>query len=87
MPGINSSLAYNTAPSGGSSDCRKLLLDGQQRLTSLTAVLGGELVSVRGRKKPIDILFNLEHPEGPPTDIVEVESDEDPPRQSDMLTV
>lgn len=64
----------NTAFAG-----RKLLLDGQQRLTSLTAVLGGELVSVRGRKKPIDILFNLEHPEGPPTDIVEVESDEESP--------
>lgn len=55
---------------------RKLLLDGQQRLTSLTAVLNGEPVSVRGRKRPIDILFNLEHPDGPPTDIVEVESDE-----------
>lgn len=64
----------NTAFAG-----RKLLLDGQQRLTSLTAVLGGEQVSVRGRKKPIDILFNLEHPEGPPTDIVEVESDEESP--------
>src|SRR2546425_13098321 len=36
---------------------RKLLLDGQQRLTSLTAVLKGQQVSVRGRKKPIDILF------------------------------
>lgn len=55
---------------------RKLLLDGQQRLTSLTAVLNGEQVSVRGRKRPIDILFNLEHPDGPPVDIVEVESDE-----------
>jgi hypothetical protein len=58
---------------------RKLLLDGQQRLTSLTAVLNGEPVSVRGRKRPIDILFNLEHPDGPPTDIVEVESDEPSP--------
>ncbi|MEW6020983.1 MAG: DUF262 domain-containing protein [Pseudomonadota bacterium] len=56
---------------------RKLLLDGQQRLTSLTAVLSGTSVQVRGRKRPIDILFNLEHPDGPPTDIVEVESDED----------
>ena len=55
---------------------RKLLLDGQQRLTSLTAVLNGEPVSVRGRKRPIDILFNLEHPDGPPIEIVEVESDE-----------
>jgi hypothetical protein len=58
---------------------RKLLLDGQQRLTSLTAVLNGEPVSVRGRKRPIDILFNLEHPDGPPIDIVEVESDEGSP--------
>lgn len=56
---------------------RKLLLDGQQRLTSLTAVLSGTSVQVRGRKRPIDILFNLDHPDGPPTDIVEVESDED----------
>jgi uncharacterized protein with ParB-like and HNH nuclease domain len=54
---------------------RKLLLDGQQRLTSLTAVLNGDsAVQVRGRKKPIDILFNLDHPDGPPYyDIVEVE--------------
>ena len=44
------------------SDC-KLLLDGQQRLTSLTAVLRGEKVTVRGRKKPIDLLFNLDHPD------------------------
>ena len=58
---------------------RKLLLDGQQRLTSLTAVLNGEPVSVRRRKRPIEILFNLEHPDGPPTDIIEVESDETSP--------
>lgn len=56
---------------------RKLLLDGQQRLTSLTAVLGGALVQVRGRKRPIDILFNLEHPEGPPTEALEVEGEEE----------
>jgi integrase len=42
----------------------KLLLDGQQRLTSLSAVLSGRPVKVRGRQKPIDILFNLEHPDG-----------------------
>ena len=41
----------------------RLLLDGQQRLTSLSAVIRGELVRVRGRKKPIDLLFNLEHPD------------------------
>jgi hypothetical protein len=41
----------------------RLLLDGQQRLTSLSAVIRGEPVSVRGRKRPIEILFNLEHPD------------------------
>lgn len=41
----------------------RLLLDGQQRLTSLSAVIRGETVSVRGRRRPIEILFNLEHPE------------------------
>src|SRR6185312_10404831 len=56
---------------------RKLLLDGQQRLTSLTAVLNGEPVHVRNRKRPIDILFNLDHPDGPPVELLEVQSDED----------
>lgn len=41
----------------------QLLLDGQQRLTSLSAVIRGEPVSVRGRKKPLELLFNLEHPD------------------------
>jgi len=41
----------------------RLLLDGQQRLTSLCAVIRGEPVSVRGRRRPIDLLFNLEHPD------------------------
>ena len=45
---------------GGSS---QLLLDGQQRLTSLSAVIRGVQVEVRGRKRPIELLFNLEHPE------------------------
>lgn len=40
----------------------RLLLDGQQRLTSLSALIRGEPVSVRGRKKPLELLFNLEHP-------------------------
>ncbi|OGQ23728.1 MAG: hypothetical protein A2138_13085 [Deltaproteobacteria bacterium RBG_16_71_12] len=55
----------------------KLLLDGQQRVTSLSAVLRGKPVQVRGRKKPIDILFNLEHPDGPPTEAMDVESDQE----------
>ena len=41
----------------------RLLLDGQQRLTSLSAVVRGESVKVKGRKRPIDLLFNLEHPD------------------------
>jgi hypothetical protein len=41
----------------------QLLLDGQQRLTSLSAVIRGDMVSVRGRRKPIELLFNLEHPD------------------------
>lgn len=41
----------------------RLLLDGQQRLTSLSAVIRGKPVEVRGRKRPIELLFNLEHPD------------------------
>lgn len=41
----------------------RLLLDGQQRLTSLSAVIRGELVKVRGRRRPIELLFNLDHPD------------------------
>lgn len=42
-----------------------LLLDGQQRLTSLSSVIRGEPIMVRERRKlkPIEILFNLEHPD------------------------
>jgi hypothetical protein len=55
-----------------------LLLDGQQRLTSLSAVLRGLPVTVRGRKKPVEILFNLDHPDdlNYVTDVYE-DSDED----------
>lgn len=62
---------------------RKLLLDGQQRLTSLTAVLSGKSVKVRGRKRPIEILFNLDHPVGPPTYDTEVTGNEDSPIAAD----
>src|SRR5690606_26389225 len=57
----------------------KLLLDGQQRLTSLSAVLRGKPVTVRGRKKPIELLFNLEHPDHLPfvTEVDEDGGDED----------
>lgn len=41
----------------------QLLLDGQQRLVSMSAVLRGEPVVVKDVPRPIDILFNLEHPD------------------------
>lgn len=55
-----------------------LLLDGQQRLTSLTSVLKGEPIKVRDKKKPIEILFNLEHPDNL-FEFTEVECDSDSP--------
>ena len=58
---------------------QKLLLDGQQRITSLCAVLNGEPVTVRRRKRPIEILFNLDHPDGPPVESTEIEDDIDSP--------
>ncbi|HEV2623019.1 MAG TPA: DUF262 domain-containing protein [Frateuria sp.] len=79
VPTRDSAIAQNTSAFVG----RKLLLDGQQRLTSLTAVINGEPVHVRGRKRPIEILFNLEHPDGPPSDVTEVEGDETSPIRSD----
>lgn len=54
----------------------KLLLDGQQRLTSLSAVLRGEPLKFKNRVRPVDIAFNLDHPDGPPTEVTEVEDDE-----------
>ncbi len=71
MPSRDLAVSQAESPFRG----HKLLLDGQQRLTSLTAILRGESVTVRGRVKPIDILFNLDHPEGPPVDVTEVEND------------
>lgn len=71
MPSRDLAISQNMSPFKG----HKLLLDGQQRLTSLSAVLRAEPVSVRNRKKPIEILFNLDHPEGPPAEVVEVEED------------
>lgn len=42
----------------------QLLLDGQQRLVSLAAVLNGNPITLKDEEpKPIDILFNLEHPD------------------------
>jgi len=54
----------------------KLLLDGQQRLTSLSAIVRGEPVVVRGRRRPIEVLFNLEHPDSH-AEVLEVDEDND----------
>lgn len=61
----------------------QLLLDGQQRLTSLSAVIRGKPVQVNGRVRPIELLFNLEHPEALPF-VTEVEDNSiDAPEYSD----
>lgn len=54
----------------------KLLLDGQQRLTSMSAVLRGEPLQLKNRVRPIEIAFNLDHPAGPPVEVTEVEDDQ-----------
>jgi hypothetical protein len=71
QPTRDLAIEQQTSPFSG----HKLLLDGQQRLTSLSAVLRGEPIKVRNRRRPIDILFNLEHPQE--QEFTEVVSDED----------
>lgn len=66
--------AIETATSAYASS--RLLLDGQQRLTSLAAIIRGKPVQVRGRIRPIELLFNLEHPDGLPI-VTEVNEDSD----------
>lgn len=53
-----------------------LLLDGQQRITSLTAIVNGQPILVRNKKKPIDILFNLEHPDTLEEELTAIEEDD-----------
>ncbi len=81
-------------------ETKRLLLDGQQRLTSLSAVIRGKPVSVRGRERPIELLFNLEHPDalavvtevnedGSDDDLIEDEtdsSDDELQRRFDKMT-
>jgi hypothetical protein len=77
LPSRDLAVAQGSSPFKG----HKLLLDGQQRLTSLSAILRGTPIVVRNRKKPIEILFNLDHPEGPPVEVSEVE--ENPTKDED----
>src|ERR1041385_8389211 len=60
----------------------RLLLDGQQRLTSLSAVIRGEAVNVRGRRRPIELVFNLKHPDDVAV-VTEVIEDGDDEEESD----
>lgn len=50
-------------PSHSAISTNLMLLDGQQRLTSLTALITGEQVKVKNSKRSIEIMFNLEHPD------------------------
>lgn len=55
-----------------------LLLDGQQRVTSLSRLLQGKTFNVRGqggKLKEIDILFNMDHPDSLTN--VDIEEDEE----------
>jgi hypothetical protein len=54
---------FGVQQEGNPYQTTRLLLDGQQRLTSLAAVVRGKPVTVRGRKRAIEILFNLNHPD------------------------
>ncbi len=62
-------VGQETAP----TERKLLLLDGQQRLTSLSAIIQDKPLEVRGRKRKVEILFNLDHPEGGPLDVTEVD--------------
>jgi hypothetical protein len=53
-----------------------LLLDGQQRITSLASIMSGQPVIVRNRRRPIEILFNLEHPEGAPVEVLDIDEND-----------
>lgn len=65
----------------------RLLLDGQQRLTSLSAVIRGQPVTVRGRRRPIELLFNLEHPDNLSTGLkVKDDGEQDDSDDEDELT-
>jgi len=64
----------------------KLLLDGQQCLTSLSAVLRGEPLRFKNRVRPVEIAFNLDHQAGPPTEVTEVtEVDDDDQHRRDRV--
>lgn len=78
---------FAVAQQGNPYHSTRLLLDGQQRLTSLSAVIRGEAVTVRGRQRPIELLFNLEHPDelAVVTEVDEDGDDEDDDEAQDRV--
>lgn len=64
-----------------------LLLDGQQRLTSLKVILCGEPVKVKGRKRAIDIYFNLDHPDKLENTKVATDDDNETEFEDDDMTL
>jgi hypothetical protein len=78
---------FAVAQQGNPYQSTRLLLDGQQRLTSLSAVIRGEAVTVRGRQRPIELLFNLEHPDelAVVTEVDENGDDEDDDEAEDLV--
>lgn len=62
----------------------QLLLDGQQRLTSMSAIIRGNPVKVRGHSRAIEILFNLEHPDNLEV-VTEVNEDDGDDDQDDLI--
>jgi len=75
-------LRDEVAPQGpqGTRPPELLLLDGQQRVTSLWALATGEKVKAKakGKSRRIEILFNLNHPEDEYEEIVMPEEAYDP---------
>lgn len=63
-PGSAATTRRSAVRQDSARPAHRLLLDGQQRLTSLHAALTGETIRVMGKERKIDIFFNLEHPEG-----------------------
>lgn len=61
----------------------QLLLDGQQRLTSLTSIMKDKELLVRWRKKSIDILFNVTHPDVEEDEVLDVAEPDDDDDEED----
>jgi hypothetical protein len=80
---MNDSKLHIGGVSTSQFNSKLLLLDGQQRLTSLTAILSGNPVAVRNKRKPIDIYFNLEHPDNMWEDEISTDIDDDDEEEDD----